>query len=111
MIKSRMTIKMVNENLAVLQRNGEDMVCPFVPPIQLRQKVQNAFGQIGEQISIQKSPCNSNCPLFEINPTSVSITCSGKSVDYTIEEVYEYNTPKEDLGGTIVNLGGNGSDN
>ena len=105
MIKNEMTLKMANENVAVLQRNGEDMVCPFVPPLQIRQKVQNAFGQIGEQLSIQKSPCNSNCPLFEIQTTgnTITINCSGKSVDYTIIKTFEYKQP--DINDNIINLG------
>lgn len=109
MIKSKMTLKMANNNVAILQRNGEDMVCPFVPPLQIRQKVQNAFGQIGEQLSIQKSPCNSNCPLFDIGIDKVFICCSGTKIEHTIQETFEYKLPEENNDNNIINLGGGSS--
>lgn len=110
-MKSEMTLKMANQNVAVLQRNGEDMVCPFVPPLQIRQKVQNAFGQIGEQLSIQKSPCNSNCPLFQIkSDESITINCSGNPVHYNINKIIQFQEPSLDEN-NIINLGGGDGNN
>lgn len=111
MIKTDMTLKMVSENVAVLQRNGEDMVCPFVPPMQIRQRFQNALGQVSEQISIQKSPCNSNCPLFTILQGNViALSCSGGSVKYKIEkciplpEIKNEQEDKDDTNSNVISI-------
>lgn len=86
MIENKMTLKMVSKSVAILQRNGEDMVCPFVPPMQIRHRSLNSLGQVTEQVNIQKSPCNSNCPLFQIQQrgNSITLSCSGSDVDYAL---------------------------
>lgn len=98
---------MASENVAILQRNGEDMVCPFVPPLQIRQRVQNALGQVGEQISIQKSSCNTNCPLFDlsrIGANYVSVKCSGVELEYKIEDTIAFENPNKDESDNIISL-------
>lgn len=90
MIENKMKLKMISEGIAILQRNEQDLVCPIVPPVEIRQKIQNALGQVNEQISIQKSPCNTNCPLLFIDSKQeITLNCGGNPVKYKIEEWVE----------------------
>jgi hypothetical protein len=89
-LENKMTIKMVAENFGVLQRNGYDLVCPIVPPQTIRQVVKGSLGQPQEQISVQKTSCNTVCPLIKINDDdSVSVCCGAVEVVHKIEKIIE----------------------
>ena len=88
-----MGLRMITETYAILTRDGMDLVCPHVPPLTFRQhKGQNIIGGGAEEITIQKSPCNTGCPLFNINESKVEICCSGVKVSYNIEDVQDLET-------------------
>jgi hypothetical protein len=84
-------IRMVSDDLGVLQRGGFDMVCPIVPPVQVKQRVQNPLmgGAIQEQIQIQKNSCNTNCPLMEIASDFVVLHCGGNPIRHEIKKVID----------------------
>ena len=72
---NKKVIRMVSDELGILQRGGFDMICPIVPPMQVRQRTQNQLtGAIQEQVGIQKNSCNTNCPLMEIGDTYVVLS-------------------------------------
>lgn len=94
-MKNTITLKMVSEDTAILQRNAQDMICPMMPPITMRQKVSHPLYGVQEQIQVQKSPCNSNCPLFDIQDNSkVIIKCGGSDMLYQIEETLPFVNPE-----------------
>ena len=114
-MKTVVTLRMVSEETAVLQRNGQDMVCPMMPPITSRNKVQHPIYGMQDQVQVQKSPCNSSCPLFDIhNETElpkVSVNCGGNRMIYQICKIEPFKAPEpaqEPTGNDakIINLGG-----
>lgn len=101
---NKITLKMVSKDIGILQRNNQDLICPLVPPMTIRQRATTALGQVQEQVHIQKSSCNSNCPLFQINENkdnwmSATICCGGSPVVYDIEIIPQ--EQKEDDGKVI----------
>ena len=115
-MENKITLKMISEEVGVLQRNGQDMICPMVAPVTLRQRTVNALGQPMEQIQIQKSPCISLCPLFllkQTHYTEVNLCCGSGKASYTVTQIIPYAKPEEIINtnsGTdnskIINLNG-----
>lgn len=101
-MKNEIKIRLVAEDFGILMRNGMDMVCPLVPPIQFRQIKQGLLGgQPVEEIGIQKSSCNTGCPLLDVGVGKVHVCCGGSKVTHTILEVITMeqqmdNSKKED---------------
>ena len=101
-LENKITIKLVSEGMGTLQRNGVDMVCPHVPPMTMRERIPSSIvsgGAPQERVTISRSPCNTNCPLFQINGamrgenSSVTLSCGGQNVDYTVKEIIPIPTP------------------
>lgn len=105
-ISEKIELKMITDGFGMLQRNGYDLICPFVPPMQVRQKVNSSIlgGQSQEGIAIQKQICNTGCPLMRINDDStVDVCCGGNVVTHKIENIIEVaEEPKAD--GKLINF-------
>lgn len=87
-IENKITLKLFAEGVGGLQRNGHDLVCPHQPPLQFKQMVQGIGGKSQEQVSIQKTSCNTSCPLTRVNSdNSIDVCCGGSTVTYKIEKV------------------------
>lgn len=87
-MKNEIKIRLVAEDFGILMRNGMDMVCPLVPPIQFRQIKQGLLGgQPVEEIGIQKSSCNTGCPLLNIKMGVVEVCCGGTKVEHPITKI------------------------
>lgn len=96
-------ITMLQDNYGVLQRGGFDMICPIVPPIQVKQRTQNQItGAVHEQIGLQKNSCNTNCPLMEIGDNHVVLHCGGHPMKHEISKIIDTNEEKESK---IIGLG------
>ena len=106
-LKNEITIRLVSDDFGILSRNGMDLVCPFVPPMPFRQQKQSTIlgGQPQEEILMQKSACNTGCPLFEIHENdTVSICCGSDKVKYTIKEVISVEKQMQKKPDNILNL-------
>ena len=90
-IKNEITLRLVANDLGILVRNGSDLICPFVPPLQFRQIKQNSAligGQPQEDIGIQKSACNTGCPLMQINDDgTLDVCCGGQKVTHKLNKI------------------------
>ena len=96
-------ITMLQDNYGVLQRGGFDMICPIVPPIQVKQRTQNQItGAVHEQIGLQKNSCKTNCPLMEIGDNHVVLHCGGHPIKHEISKIIDTNEEKESK---IIGLG------
>jgi hypothetical protein len=65
----------------VLEINGLQSVCPFVPAIPIQ-------GQIG-QVQLMRLPCNTLCPHASTNGTTYIMTCSGNALTFKLDEKEE----------------------
>jgi hypothetical protein len=63
---------------SVLEIDGLQSVCPFVPAIPMQ-------GQVG-QIQLMRLPCNTLCPHASTNGTTYIMTCSGYSLTFKLEQ-------------------------
>lgn len=90
-LKNEITLRLVANDFGILVRNGSDLICPFVPPLQFRQIKQNSAligGQTQEEIGIQKSACNTGCPLIQINnDDTIDVCCGGQKVTHKINKI------------------------
>jgi hypothetical protein len=86
-IENKMGLRMITETFGILTRDDMDLVCPLVPPLTFRQPKQNVIGGGFEEITVQKSPCNTGCPLFNMNGSKVEICCGGTKVEYVISKI------------------------
>jgi hypothetical protein len=106
---NKKVIRMVSDELGILQRGGFDMICPIVPPMQVRQRTQNQLtGAIQEQVGIQKNSCNTNCPLMEIGDTYVVLKCGSESLKHEISKVIDVDDTQTDES-KIITIGKGGS--
>lgn len=78
---------------SVLEINGLQSVCPYVPAIPLQ-------GNVG-QIQLMRLPCNTLCPHASTNGKTYMMTCSGKELTFKLEEKEE--EPK--LESKVIHLG------
>lgn len=107
--KDKISLRMITDDFASLQRNGIDFLCPHIPPMQVRQRVTSAIvgGQPQEQIMIQKAVCNTGCPLFQfIEDDCVSVNCGAVPVKYKIEEIIDILDEQKSEEPKIINIGG-----
>ena len=65
----------------VLEIDGLQSVCPFVPAIPMQ-------GQVG-QIQLMRLPCNTLCPHASANSETFMMTCSGKELTFKLEKKQE----------------------
>lgn len=89
-IKSEINLKLIGDGFAGLMRNDYDLICPMVQPFPVRQLVKSNIigGQMQEQMTIQKTICNTGCPLFQVNDNdTVTICCGGTPVTHRISKV------------------------
>ena len=87
-LKDKMEIKMITDGLGSLIRNGLDVICPFIPPVTFIKKKPMEMGvQQEDELNIQKTACNSSCPLFKINDKTVDICCGGTKITHKISKV------------------------
>ncbi len=108
--KDKISLRMITDDFASLQRNGIDFLCPHIPPMQVRQRVPSAIvgGQPQEQIMIQKAVCNTGCPLFQfVDEDCVSVNCGATPVKYKIEEIKEILEEPKSEEPKIFNISGN----
>lgn len=114
-IKNVIELRLVATDFGILTRNGADLICPFVPPLQFRQIKQGSAligGQPQEEIGIQKSACNTGCPLMQLNnDNSVDICCGGQKVTHKLNKIITIeeqmgNKPKNQMGLKIEKGGG-----
>lgn len=107
-LKNEITIRLVTNDFGILVRNGVDLICPLVPPLQFRQIKQGSSligGQPQGEIGIQKTACNSGCPLFHINDNdTVEIFCGGQIISHKIKEVITVEKQMEKKPDNILNL-------
>lgn len=108
-IKDKISLRIIADDFASLQRNDNDFLCPHIPPMQVRQRVASGIvgGQPQEQIMIQKAVCNTGCPLFQfIDDDCVSINCGAVPVKYKVEEVKDILDEQKSEEPKIINIGG-----
>jgi len=86
-IKNEVSIRLVGDDFGILTRNGMDLVCPFIPPVPFRQPKQNIIGGSQEEIVMQKSACNTMCPLFQYKENIVELHCGGDKIVHELKEV------------------------
>ena len=89
-IKDEISLKMIGDGFAGLIRNDYDLICPMVQPHPVRQMVKSNIigGQMQEQMILQKTICNTGCPLFQVNQNdTVTICCGGTPVTHKISKV------------------------
>jgi hypothetical protein len=108
-IEDKISLKMLTDGFGSLQRNGYDLLCPFIQPMQIRQRVNSSVlgGGAQEQIAIQKAICNTGCPLLKINDDeTVTVCCGGTPVSHKIEKVIEVtdSEPKPKGDGKIISF-------
>jgi len=106
-LKNEIKIRLVSDNFGLLVRNDMDLVCPFVPPMPFRQQKQTNIigGQVQEEIVMQKTACNTGCPLFQINDNdTVEVCCGGSKVLYKISEVISVEKQMVKKPDNILNL-------
>jgi hypothetical protein len=102
-------IRMVSDELGILQRGGFDMICPIVPPMQVRQRTQNQLtGAVQEQIGFQKNSCNTNCPLMEIGDNYVILKCGSESIKHEITKIIDVDDIQTN-DSKIINIGKGGT--
>ena len=106
-LENKITIRLITDNFGILVRNGMDLICPLVQPMAFRQQKQSSImsGQQQEEIGIQKTACNTGCPLFQINDNdTVEICCGGNKVLHSISEVITVEKQMEKKPDNILNL-------
>ncbi|MBK7362934.1 MAG: hypothetical protein IPJ01_11620 [Micavibrio sp.] len=106
-LKNEIKIRLVMDNFGILVRNDMDLVCPFVPPMPFRQQKQTTLlgGQSQEEIMMQKSACNTGCPLMQINDKdTIEVCCGGAKVTHKIAEVITVEKQMEKKKDNILNL-------
>lgn len=88
-LKNEVSIRLVADDFGILTRNGMDLVCPFIPPVPFRQqKATNIIGgQSQDEIVMQKSACNTMCPLFQYKENIVELHCGGDKITHKIKEI------------------------
>ena len=90
-LKNEIELRLVATDFGILTRNGSDLICPFVPPLQFRQIKQNSSligGQPQEEIGIQKSACNTGCPLLQINDNNtIELHCGGHKILHKLNKI------------------------
>ena len=87
-VENKITLKLFAEGVGGLQRNGYDLVCPYIPPMQFKQMASDGKGGQVEQMAIQKAVCNTGCPLMKVNEDdTVEVCCGAVPVVYKIEKV------------------------
>jgi hypothetical protein len=86
-IKNEVSIRLVADDFGILTRNGMDLVCPFIPPVPFRQQKQNIIGGGQDEIVMQKSACNTMCPLFQYSGSIVELHCGGDKITHKIKEI------------------------
>jgi hypothetical protein len=100
-------ITILQNNYGVLQRGGFDMICPIVPPMQVKQVIQNQItGAVQQQIGLQQKSCNTNCPLMEIGDNHVILNCGGHQIKHEISKIIDINDVETDS--KIISLGKGG---
>lgn len=89
-VENKISLRMFAEGVGGLQRNGFDLVCPYQAGIPMKQVIKGVSGQQQEQISIQKTTCNTSCPLAKVNDDdTIDVCCGATPIKYTIEKVIE----------------------
>jgi len=86
-IEEKMSLRMLSKDFVVLQRNGGDIQCPIIPPMQIRKTV-NVGGANREHVEVTRTSCTSVCSLFKVldGGKKVSLHC-GSGVEHAIQEI------------------------
>jgi hypothetical protein len=66
---------------SVLEIDGLQSVCPFIPAIPIQ-------GNVG-QIQLMRLPCNTLCPHASTNGETYIMTCSGNSLTFKLDKKEE----------------------
>lgn len=64
---------------------GKTQLCPFIPPLVLG-------GKLGG-VEVMKTPCSSDCPLYEEIDEVLNISCGGDLVSIIIDRTEESPAP------------------
>jgi len=106
-LKNEIKIRLIADNVGILTRNGMDLICPLVQPMTFRQQRPTSVlsGQQQEEIGIQKTACNTGCPLLQINDNdTVEVCCGGTKVLHKIIEVITVEKQMEKKPDNVLNL-------
>lgn len=68
-IKNEIALRAISDNDYILNRNGADMVCPFIPVVMMKQNSPApAVGQLQQPPIVvpTRTGCSTMCPMFEL---------------------------------------------